>query len=523
MSDSTVSPMESSAPRSAPTDPGHSHLRTDHLLGDLRGRSVRGGAVTLAAEIIKFVVHMGSTAILARLLFPQDFGLVAMVSAVTGFVAMFKDAGLSMATIQRQNVTQAQISTLFWINVALGVLVMLVVLATAPAIAWLYGEPRLIGITLALSGTFVFGGLTVQHQALLRRQMRFRALAAIDVASLSGGTAAGILMAMGGCGYWSLVGMTAVSAVVNCVLVWTASGWRPGWVSRGSGVGPMLRFGGNMTGASVLNFIGRKFDVVALGWWSGPAALGTYTKAYSLMTLPLGQLNVPIGAVAIPALSRTADRSVRYREAYLEVVSYMMAIAAPAVALAVVYSAVIVDIFLGPGWDDAATIFSVLGFAAFVLPLWNSTGWLFVSQDRMRDHLRYQAVDVVVKLGMVATGLYWGPVGVAAAIVCRCYMMLPVLFWVVGRKGPVRARDLYRMLLLSLTLAVVCIAVLSAGRTMTGHLHPFLDLACGGGLTVVGATAGLLINPTGRRVLTSLYALLSRLARTRRPRVSATD
>ena len=154
------------------------HFRTDHLRDDLKGRSIRGGSITLAAQVMKSVVQMGSMMILARLLTPFDFGLIAMVMAVTAFANMFKDAGLSMATVQREDITHAQVSTLFWINVGLSVVITLVVAGLAPVLAWFYQEPRLTGITIALAGTFVFGGLTVQHQALLRRQMRFRELAA---------------------------------------------------------------------------------------------------------------------------------------------------------------------------------------------------------------------------------------------------------------------------------------------------------------------------------------------------------
>ena len=142
---------------------------------------------------------------LARLLTPADFGLIAMIAVVTGFVEMFKDAGLSVATVQRATVTHAQASTLFWINVALSLAVTLVVAALAPAIAWFYDEPKLTAITLALSATIVFGGLAVQHQALLRRRMEFGRLAFIEIASLAAGVVTAVLMAGRGwaTGRWS--------------------------------------------------------------------------------------------------------------------------------------------------------------------------------------------------------------------------------------------------------------------------------------------------------------------------------
>ena len=293
---------------------------TEYLKADLKGRSVRGGAVTMAGQGVRFFLQMGSTVVLARLLTPQDFGLIAMVTAVTGFVMMFKDMGLSMATVQRAEVNHAQISTLFWINVTLSLGVMLVTAALAPAIAWFYGEPRLTWITLALAGAFIFGGLTIQHQALLRRNMRFGTLALIGIISMVMGIVAAIIAAWYGAGYWALVIMQLAGAITGAIAVWVVCGWRPGLPVRRSGVREMLAFGGNLTGFNVINYFARNADNLLIGkfWGSGP--LGLYSKAYGLLMLPLRQINAPLSAVAIPALSRLKDEPERYRNYYIKAV-----------------------------------------------------------------------------------------------------------------------------------------------------------------------------------------------------------
>jgi hypothetical protein len=165
-------------PRSHDSD---RHFRTEHLKADIKGRAARGGALTVASQGVKFVVQMGATVVLARLLTPADYGLIGMVAVVIGFVSIFKDMGLSAATIQKEEITPAQISTLFWVNVAVSAAVMLVTAALAPVIAWFYKEPRLALITVGYAAGFITGGLTVQHEALLRRQMRFAALAVLEI------------------------------------------------------------------------------------------------------------------------------------------------------------------------------------------------------------------------------------------------------------------------------------------------------------------------------------------------------
>ncbi|MGD0900434.1 MAG: oligosaccharide flippase family protein, partial [Thermoguttaceae bacterium] len=163
--------------------PGGDFFSTAHLRDGLKGRSVRGGAASLVGQVAYFLMRLGSMAVLARILTPGDFGLVAMATAITGFVEMFKDAGLSLATVQRAEITHAQVSILFWINVALSAGLMLLVAAIAPAVAWFYGDSRLIAITLVVAGAFLFGGVGIQHAALLRRQMRFGTLATVQFLS----------------------------------------------------------------------------------------------------------------------------------------------------------------------------------------------------------------------------------------------------------------------------------------------------------------------------------------------------
>src|SRR5580658_10598942 len=158
-------------------------LNTDHLHADLRGRSVRGGMQTLTSQGTQFAIQTVATVVLARLLTPADFGLVAMVSTLTGLGQAFADLGLSEATIQRKEISHDQVSALFWINVAIGLGLMLITAALAPAFARFYRDPRLTNITLVVSLTFLVGGLRVQPDAILRRQMRFFALAIRDIAS----------------------------------------------------------------------------------------------------------------------------------------------------------------------------------------------------------------------------------------------------------------------------------------------------------------------------------------------------
>src|SRR5213076_2784925 len=177
------------------------HFSTEHLNATIGGRTARGGLVTMVAHGMKFAVSIIATAILARLLTPQDYGLIGMVAVATQFVAMFKDMGLSLATIQKAEINYDQISTLFWVNVSISTGIMIIMMLAAPGVSWFFGEGRLTAITIVTAIGFLIGGLAVQHEALLRRQMRFFALSAITFVSIVVGYAVGIAMAWWGYRY----------------------------------------------------------------------------------------------------------------------------------------------------------------------------------------------------------------------------------------------------------------------------------------------------------------------------------
>ena len=201
---------------------------------NLKQMTARGGVVSIAAQAAKLVLRLGSLMILSRLLDKQDFGLVGMVSAFTGFLGLFKDAGLSMASIQSASVSDAQMSTLFWINVAVGVILAILTALVAPALVVFYGEPRLFWVTVALAMGFVFSGASAQHQAILLRRMRFVELAIIEIVSLVASIALGVSMAVAGLGYWALVVSAVSQSVLSALGQWLAAGWIPGAAAAAS-------------------------------------------------------------------------------------------------------------------------------------------------------------------------------------------------------------------------------------------------------------------------------------------------
>ena len=430
-------------------------LNRQILLSDLKRMSIRGGAATFAGQGTKFVLNLGSTIILARMLSPQDFGLIAMVTAVTGFILVFKDMGLSMATVQFTEINHSQISTLFWINVGTGATLTLITLALAPAVAWFYEDPRLIGVTFALSTAFIFGGLTIQHQAILRRQMRLTTVATIDVVSIIAGILTAIICAWSGLGYWALVWMQIITAVANAAGVWIASGWRPKRPVRRSGVRPMLAFGGYLTGFSFLNYFARSFDNLLIGRYYGAQSLGFYSRAYSLLLTPIGQIVAPITSVAVPALSRLQNDPERFRNYYLKAIKLIAYLTMPMVVCMGVLSNEIIELVLGRKWIEASPIFMILAVSALWQPIGGTVGWVYVSLGQTRRMFAWACIAVPLTVLSFLIGIPWGAIGVAISYsILNCILIYPEFVFALKR-SPIRVIDVFSNIYTPLALSII--------------------------------------------------------------------
>jgi O-antigen/teichoic acid export membrane protein len=489
------------------------HLRTDDVRAEVGVRAARGGAVTMASQGIRFGLMLVSTAILGRLLTPGDYGLVGLVAIVMGFVALFKDLGLAAATIQREELTQREVSTLFWLNLGFSLGVAVLTAAAAPLVAWFFKEPRLTAVTMTYAVGFVFGGLAVQHEALLRRRMRFAALAGANLAALLVNASATVLLAWMGFGYWALVYGQLALGLAYAVCLWGVCGWRPGRPGKLSEVRQLLAFGRDLTGFTVVNYFSRNLDNLLIGRVWGTVQLGFYAKAYQLLLLPLDQVIEPVTSVAVPALSRLNEEPERYRQAYLRLLEKVAMVTMPLMAFMIVTADWIVRVVLGPQWGESARLFAILGVSGVVQPVASTAGWLFVSQGRSREMLRWGLIGSPLLMLFIVAGLPWGAVGVAtsyaAGFVC---VATPLLFWYVGRRGHVRARDIYGAVAPMFCAALCTAGALLAFRRVVGAVHPLAGLAAGFGLTVCVTFLLFALLPRGRSALRDLRSTVLVLA-----------
>jgi O-antigen/teichoic acid export membrane protein len=399
-------------------------------LGDLKGKSVRGGAVTMLGQGLSYALHIGSSFVLARLLSPTDYGLLAMVYTLTGFFGLFRDAGLGVATVQRETLTHEQASTLFWINTAVGAVLAAVVASLGPVLVIFYKEPRLLWVTVASASVFLLHGVAIQHRALLNRAMRFSAITGIDVGSGVVGTVVGIYMAARGYGYWALVGISISSSVVSTATYFFVMPWLPGKPVRGSGIRSMVRYGSTVSLNSMVVYFAYNTEKILLGRFWGAAPLGIYGRAYSLANLPIRQFIGSVGAVAFPLLSRVQSDAERLRRTFLKCHGLVVSLMIPAVIVCSLFADEIIATLLGPKWNGVAPVARLLTPTVLAFALINPLSWFLRATGRVRRSLNIALlIAPVVILGILA-GLRHGPTGVATGYSSAMLLLsVPLVVW----------------------------------------------------------------------------------------------
>jgi PST family polysaccharide transporter len=461
----------------------------DHL----KAKAVRGGFIKIWTQAAAFILRTGSLMVLARLLDPKDFGLVAMVTAVTGIFDIFKTAGLSIVTIQRDKISDEQVSTLFWVNIGVGGLLSGLTLAIAPALAAFYHEPRLFWIAFALAFGFLVNAAGVQHNALLQRQMRFGTLAAIDLACLSASAAVGIGMALLGFGYWSLVGMTLVLPAVATTCVWILGRWVPGRPHRGIGIRSMLKFGGTVTLDSLVMYIGYNAEKVLLGRYWGTEALGIYGRAYQLVNLPTRNLNSAIGGVAYSALSRLQNDPPRFKAYFLKGYSLVLAMTLPITIGCSLLASDLILVVLGPKWKDAIVLLRLLAPTILAFALIDPFSWLLVAMGRVMRSLKIGLVIAPLVIAAYFVGLPHGPKGVALGYsAMMMILIIPVIAWC-RHDTIIKGGDIWRAVRPPIFSGLAAAGLtLGASSWVIGRLAPLPRLLLGGGI-MLGAYLGMLL------------------------------
>lgn len=444
-------------------------------MGDITKRSIRGGLVTVGARMVIVFINLASTVVLARLLTPDDFGVLAMVLSVTAFVGVFRDFGLSTASVQRgAQLGPVEASNLFWLNVLVGLALTAIVAAAAPAVGWLFAAPQAVPVTLALSLSFALAGLGNQHAATLQRLMLFHRRALADIVGAALTLAVTVVLAFRGGAYWSLVWGALAGTAATSLLTVALSPLRVQRPRRDPHTRDLLRFGGHVTAFELVNYFHRNLDNVLIGRFWGAEALGLYSRAYQLLMFPITNLRAPINAVAFSAMVHLKDRPQDFRAYYCKVSFLLAMVSMPLVAFLAVAAEEVIALLLGSRWMEVVPIFQVLAATAFIQPVASLRGLVALSAGRSGDYLKLGFINAVAVCTAFAVGLPWGPLGVATGYGIAVYALLWPTLRLTFRGTGICMQDFGRSVAQS---AAASVGAGGAVLLASGLLHPFQHLA----------------------------------------------
>jgi PST family polysaccharide transporter len=401
--------------------------------GELRRLAVRGAAATVSAAGLSLVLRVVPTIVLARLLTPADFGVVAMVTTFSLLLMSFGTSGFSEAVIQRDEMDRFLASNLFWITCAVGLILTIGFAASGPLLARFFRNSLVARVAVATSVAIFISAAASIHSALLKRAMRFSAVSVNDVVALAVYTGVAILLALRGWGYWALVAGIVAQGLSTTIGSWWLCRWIPSLPRRGVGTRAMLRFAAKVYGRFSANYFSRNFDNILVGWQFNAGALGFYKKAYDLFTLSASQLTAPLFNVALAALSRLKQDPVRFRRYLANALGIIAFVGMAVGADLTLVGKDVVRLVLGPKWSESGRIFELFGPGIGVMLLYSTVGWIHLSIGKPGRWLRWTLIESAATALLFVVALPWGPAGIAAAWSVSFWILLIPAFWYAGR------------------------------------------------------------------------------------------
>lgn len=446
------------------------------------GRAIGWSAIEAwGAAVLTIIVSI----VLARLLEPRAFGLVAMATVYVNVVTIFVDQGLGSALVQRKALDRLHLDTAFWIAVLGGVLLCGISMLAAPQVAALFGEAKLVPVVRWLSLGLVINAFTGTQRAILQRELAFQDLAIRTLIGAVAGGVVGVGAALQGFGVWSLVAQTLTASAVGTVVLWRVSEWRPAFRMSMKHFRDLAGFSASILGSNLLSVVNRRSDDFLIGVFLGPVALGYYTVAYTLLRNLTSLLAGATTRVAFPAFSRLQHDLPRMRKGFYTATKYTSLIAFPAFIGLILVAPEFIRGVYGPKWVPSVPVMQVLALIGILHSVFYFNATVMNAAGKASWQFGLSLLNAVTNLIAFAIAVRWGIVAVAAAYVLRGYLLSPLTLWLLRRLISIDFRTYFRQYLVPAAgSAAMAAVILVLKRVVGGSLGPVVELIL---YTTVGA------------------------------------
>ena len=427
---------------------------------NLRQKAVKGFVWSAIQSWGRQAIALIVFSILARLVAPEAFGLIALAQVFLAFTQVFLDQGFTEAIVQRHDIEPEHLDTAFWINLVIGLLLTVFGIAGAGLVADLFNQPQLTPIIRWLSPSFLIFALSAVQEAIFTRNLAFKALAVRSLIAVVAGGLVGVAMAFRGYGVWSLVGQQLVNGLVQVLVLWWASDWRPGFKVSARHFRELFSFGINLVWVRILDFINSRSDDFLIGYFLGPVALGYYSTAYRLYMILIQLLTNVTNQVAIPAFSRLQQEPERLRHAFYTVTQLTSFISFPAFLGLAALAPELIRVLFGEQWLPSIPVMQILAFLGVFVSLYYFNASVMIAMGKPFWKVILSFINGVANAVAFAIVVRWGIVAVAAACVIRFYLLAPFELWAVQKLIHIKYTTYFRQ----------CIAPLIGSLGMVGTI-----------------------------------------------------
>ena len=375
---------------------------------------------TTTAAIFKGLLQFAQLSVLARLLAPEDFGLMAMVMVVLGFATLFADLGLNSAYIQKQKVTQTQRSSLFWLNLGMSVLLMLLVMLLSPLLAQFFGDERLIPLLLLSTCIFVIAALGQQIRASAEKTLMFKPLALTEISAALLGFITAVSCAVAGLGVYALVYGAIANALFSSLFAWIfiAKGWYPQLHFNLNEIKSFFGFGGAVVANGIVNQFNMSMDLLIGGRLLGATQLGLFSVPRNLILQIQFLINPVITRVGFPLIAQIQHDIPRVRSIYLQTINLTASVNAPIYLGLAFFTPEIVQVMLGENWSGSVELLRILAIWGLFRSLGNPVGSLLLGMGRADLSLKWNIGMLFLVLPVLWLGSQWGVIGMAWSMLC---------------------------------------------------------------------------------------------------------
>ena len=413
----------------------------------LKTKTIKGiiwtGISNFGQQGIQFVV----TIILARLLTPKDFGIVGIASIFIGLAALINQLGIGSAIVQRKDLEETHLSSAFWANIVMGIILCLLTIFSAPFIASFFKNPHVTKVLQVLSLIFILGSLRIVPNSLLIRDLFFNKLAYINISALLISGFVSITLAISGYGVWSLVWGRLSNVIMGFMLIWLFVSWRPSFYFNFKKFKELFSFGINVLGTNFVTYLQKNSDYFIVGKCLGASSLGIYTMAYNMVTLPQRKLSTIITSVAFPAFSKIQDNPGGIRKGFFIMISSISFVTFPMLAGLCAVAPDFVKLVLGDKWISAIKPIQILCLPGALYSIGTTVGSVFYAKGRPDLEFKCDIISSCILIPFLLIGVHYGVIGICFALLISSIIGFFIYFGVLSRLIKINLLQIFRVLL----------------------------------------------------------------------------